>query len=200
MPESAHPSKPHFRWTLPLALGLVVAATTAGAQIHRCTMAEGRVVYSDGACPSNTEKAGTVPGTGRSAASDAERRQLRALEREEMALQRERLALERDRIQVERERTLARRDQAQAERDMQLPAGYGVTIPGGVNSYRCEVATRNLGVGSLSSRARSQREYEMACFGDRAADIQVQRAGSGRYGYGAGSSCYHAANGAMFCN
>lgn len=153
---------------------ILVASTGALAQINRCVGPDGRLQYTDAPCPASTKSAGAL------AAPAASERPDPRFEAQDLAARRQRLELERERVQLERERTTLERDRVQAARETALPAGAGAVIPRqtGVDSYACDVARRNLGVGiNEESKMRSQREYELACFGDRAADIESKRAG-----------------------
>jgi hypothetical protein len=124
------------------------------AQVYRCADPHtGKVAYADAPCPTGT-KAAQVE----AAKSDQAKE-----------LERERAQLARERFQLQQER---------AQRPID-PQPQQVAKPGRVDSYACDMAKKNLGVGaSKDSKMRSQREYEAACFGDKAADIEASRAGA----------------------
>jgi hypothetical protein len=140
-----------------IVLTLLLISCAAGAQVHRCTDAAGKVTYTDGVCPAAT-KATQIEAQKSSPEIE--------LERERAALARERFELRQQREAVERER---------APKPMVAPPVARF------DSYACDMAKRNLGIGAnKDSKARSQRQYEVACFGEEAAEIEKARAGATR--------------------
>lgn len=125
------------------------------AQVYRCADASGKVAYSDNPCPTGA-KASQVEG-----AKSADAREL-----------------ERERAQLARERFRLQQEREAVKQSAQAPA-VQVAQPKPVNSYECDIAKKNLGVGiNEDSKMRSQRVYETACFGEKAADVEAARAGA----------------------
>lgn len=138
-----------------IATVVCFAALAAQAQVNRCLDPGGRVSYSDGPCPSSAK------------ASRVEAQK----STEAIELERERAQLARERFQLQQERQAVKRERS-AE-----PAPQVVQPVSRVDSHQCDIAKRNLGAGiSPESKMQSQRAYEVACFGDKAADIEQARA------------------------
>jgi hypothetical protein len=143
-----------------LALAVAALAIPLHAQVNRCVDANGKVTYSDAVCQAGAKGSQVAP------PSSAE----------SVDLQRERAQLARERFLLQQER-----QQVQHERQAPPPAPQQIAAPSRIDSYECQVAKQNLGIGaSADSKMKSQRAYEAACFGDRAADVEKARAGATR--------------------
>ena len=145
-----------------LAITLILLTSwPAMAQVNRCVNpATGKVTFTDGPCdPSQQGSQVMAPRS-----------------RESIELERERAQLARERQLLQQERDLMSRQREASPPREATPAP--APAESRADSYACQVARRNLGVGiSPESRMRSQRDYEIACFGDRAADVEQSRAG-----------------------
>lgn len=140
-------------------VGLFLVAAAAQAQVHRCTDEKtGKVTYTDTPCAASAKGAQIE----------------RARSPEAMELERERAQIARERFLLEQEKRAQREQAATAPSTQQVAAP-----PSRADSYDCQVAKQNLGVGiDRDSRMKSQRAYEAACFGDNAAAIEKARAGA----------------------